>query len=278
MDVAFAEKKLSSAPFPFLTANNSDKTEIQRMQVVRIHKAEGTNWWHILGRSCNNQVEGSCSTLCLVLQPGSHVRCKCKRICECKDFTRVNYSNVNENGMKNFSFSWACVCVCFPYVWTEPTQMQLGKQGEKHKFHQCMPSRHNSKKDDVDVFSHYGRKTWESVRKFSVSVIHGAGASHFPCVCVGRMNSLKFAFSFAFTSPCEPGEWTKIFKWTPWVPAGKRRLRKPRETWRRIIKGEPWEWRLRTWTEAAMAAEDRAVRRVEGRGTVLQKGSKETWW
>ena len=43
MDVAFAEKKLSSAPFPFLTANNSDKTEIQRMQVVRIHKAEGTN-------------------------------------------------------------------------------------------------------------------------------------------------------------------------------------------------------------------------------------------
>ena len=37
MDVAFAEKKLSSVPFPFLTANNSDKTEIQRMQVVRIH-------------------------------------------------------------------------------------------------------------------------------------------------------------------------------------------------------------------------------------------------
>lgn len=144
----------------------------------------------------------------------------------------------SRHGMENFSFSWACVCVCFPYVWTEPTQMQLGTQGEEHKFHQCMPSRHNSKKDDVDVLSHYGRKTWESVRKFPVSVIHGACASHFPCVCVGR-NSLKFAFYIVV--------WTR-------------------------------EWRLRTWTEAAMAAEDRAIRRVEGRGTVLQKGSKETWW
>ena len=157
----------------------------------------------------------------------------------------------SRHGMKNFSFSWACVCVCvcvcvcFPYVWTGPTKMQLGTQGEEHRFHQCMPSRHNSKKDDVDVFYHYGR-TWESVRKFPVSVIHGACASNFPCVCVGRVNSLEFAFSFAFTSPCEPGEWTNIFKWTPWVPAGKRRLRKPRETWRKIIKGEPWEWRLRT--------------------------------
>lgn len=198
--------------------------------------------------------------LCLVLQPGSHVPCKCKRMCECKDLhvwttpTQMKMQmQASRHGMKNFSFSWACVCVCvcvcFPYVWTGPTKMQLGTQGEEHRFHQCMPSRHNSKKDDVDVFYHYVRKTWESVRKFPVSVIHGACASNFPCVCVGRVNSLEFAFSFAFTSPCEPGEWTNIFKWTPWVPAGKRRLRKPRETWRKIIKGEPWEWRLRTWTE-----------------------------
>ena len=142
--------------------------------------------------------------LCLVLQPGSHVRCKCKRMCECKDLhvwttpTQMKMQmQASRHGMKNFSFSWACVCVCvcvcFPYVWTGPTKMQLGTQGEEHRFHQCMPSRHNSKKDDVDVLRHYGRKTWESVRKFPVSVIHGACASHFPCVCVGR-NSLKFAF------------------------------------------------------------------------------------
>ena len=53
-----------------------------------------------------------------------------------------------------------------------------------------------------------------------------------------------------------------------WVPEGKRKRGQPRETWRQTVERELRERGLRTWTEAATAALDRATWR-EREGAAL---------
>ena len=44
-----------------------------------------------------------------------------------------------------------------------------------------------------------------------------------------------------------------------WVPEGKRKRGRPRETWRRTVEGEIKDRGLRSWSEAATAAKDRTT-------------------
>ena len=55
-----------------------------------------------------------------------------------------------------------------------------------------------------------------------------------------------------------------------WVPEGKRNRCRPRETWRRKVERELRENRLRTWANAASAAEDRTAWRQRVDSPILQ--------
>ena len=73
-----------------------------------------------------------------------------------------------------------------------------------------------------------------------------------------------FGHFLAIPSVCMPLEMD--FEW-PRAPEGKRKRGRPRETWRRTVERELRERGLRTWTEVAVAAEDRAA--WKERGTAL---------
>ena len=54
-----------------------------------------------------------------------------------------------------------------------------------------------------------------------------------------------------------------------WVPEGKRKRSRPRETWRRTNERELKENGLGTWAAAALAAEDRTAWRQRAYGPIL---------
>ena len=54
-----------------------------------------------------------------------------------------------------------------------------------------------------------------------------------------------------------------------WVPEGKRKRGRPRETWRRTVERELKKKGLRTWAAAASAAEDRPAWRQRAYGPIL---------
>ena len=54
-----------------------------------------------------------------------------------------------------------------------------------------------------------------------------------------------------------------------WVPEGKRKRGRPRETWRRTVERELEKEGLRTWAAAASAAEDRTAWRQRAYGPIL---------
>ena len=54
-----------------------------------------------------------------------------------------------------------------------------------------------------------------------------------------------------------------------WVPEGKRKRGRPRETWRRTIEREMKENGLGTWAAAASAAEDRTAWRQRAYSPIL---------
>ena len=54
-----------------------------------------------------------------------------------------------------------------------------------------------------------------------------------------------------------------------WVPEGKRKRGRPRETWRRTVERELEKEGLRTWATAASAAEDRTAWRQRAYGSIL---------
>lgn len=117
---------LSSAPFPFLTANNSDKTEIQRMQVVRIHwpkaQTDDIYWGGVVTIKSEGVAQCFASSFSLVHTYDANANaCANARIYTCELLQRKWKCKCKRRGMEWKTFHFLELVFAFAFAFASPT-------------------------------------------------------------------------------------------------------------------------------------------------------------
>ena len=87
--------------------------------------------------------------------------------------------------------------------------------------------------------------------------------------------SNRLILNHSKTKRLEQGNYCKIA--LTWAPEGKRRRRRPKETWRRTVNKERGHLGFKAWRQAQIAARDKGAWRRRVNGPILHEERKDRW-